>query len=92
MIYWFAFFKNAKRTQGRDIPRYTDEDKEKAIARFGDDVLQPGITLRDLYEHRTHAVLVPLEEYVMGKCYHRRTILIGDSLHKVRSLFPLIRL
>lgn len=80
-IYWFAFFKNAKQSHG--IPRYTDDDKEKAIARFEDDVLQPGITLRDLYQHRTHAVLVPLEEYVMGKCYHRRTILIGDSMHKV---------
>lgn len=80
-IYWFAFFKNAE--QGRDIPRYTDQDKEKAISRFGDDILQPGITLRDLYENRTHTVLTPLEEYVMGKCYYRRTILIGDSLHKV---------
>jgi hypothetical protein len=80
-LYWFAFSKNTE--QWRGIPRYTDEDIERAISRFGDDVLQPGIKLRDLYEHRTHAVLLPLEEYVLGRCYHRRIILIGDSLHKV---------
>jgi len=80
-IYWFAFSRNTE--QGHDNLRYTDKDTERAISRFGEDVLQPGITLRDLYEHRTHAVLLPLEEYVLSRCYYRRIILIGDSLHKV---------
>lgn len=78
-VYWFLFFKHSQRS----IPHYTEEDRDKFAAQFEADILMPNLTFGDLWEHRTHAVLVPLEEYVLKRCYYRRIMLLGDSFHKV---------
>lgn len=84
-LYFFAFLKNAQATTHLSIPKYTIEDEKAAIDQFGGDVLLPGLTFGDIYDKRRSAVLTPLQEYVLERCFHKRGILIGDAFHKVCS-------
>jgi len=84
-LYFFAFSKNPQVTIGKDIHRYTAEDEKAFVDAQRDDVLFPGLTFGDLYQKRRAAVLVPLQEYVLEKCFYKRAVLIGDSFHKVCS-------
>lgn len=83
-MYFFAFSKNPEVTIDQEIPRYTAEDQNAMAKTQGNDILFPGLTFGDLYQRRRNAVLVPLQEYVLDKCFYKRAILIGDSFHKVR--------
>lgn len=84
-LYWFAFVKNPDLTIHTSIPRYTTQDEEDLAAEIADDPLFLDITFKDLYNSRMASVLVPLEEFVLKRCFYKRAILIGDSFHKVRS-------
>lgn len=84
-FYWFAFVKNPDLTIHTSIPRYTTQDEEDMAAEIADDPLFLDITFKDLYNSRMGSVLVPLEEFVLKRCFYKRAILIGDSFHKVRS-------
>lgn len=86
-LYFFAFSKNPEVTIDKDILRYTSEDEKTLVDIQCDDVLFPGLTFGDLHRKRRTAVLVPLQEYVLEKCFYKRVVLIGDSFHKVRLLF-----
>ncbi|KAJ5111143.1 hypothetical protein N7532_001678 [Penicillium argentinense] len=85
-LYFFAFFKNSATTTHRAIPRYTSEDANALAAKFASDPLFNGITFGQIYQRIANAVLVPLEEYVLKKCFYKRAILIGDSFHKMNPL------
>lgn len=82
-MYFFVFFKNSETTIHQDIPRYTEEEAKELAAVYANDTLFNGVTFGDLYERRMSSVLVPLEEFVLEKCFYKRTILIGDAFHKV---------
>lgn len=82
-IYWFVFVKNPELTIHSNIPRYTAEDAANLAAEIADDPLFHGLTFKDLYTNRLTCVLVPLEEFVLKRCFYKRAILIGDSFHKV---------
>jgi 2-polyprenyl-6-methoxyphenol hydroxylase-like FAD-dependent oxidoreductase len=84
-FYFFAFIKNPQKTVGRSIPRYTADDERAVVDDYGEDIIRPGLTFSDIYQRRRHAVLVPLQEYVLDRCFYKRAILIGDSFHKVCS-------
>ncbi|RHZ67165.1 uncharacterized protein CDV56_109190 [Aspergillus thermomutatus] len=85
-FYFFAFIKNRQKTVGRSVPRYTAEDERAVLDEYGEDIIRPGITFGDIYKRRRHAVLVPLQEYVLDRCFYKRAILIGDSFHKFNPL------
>ncbi|KAF7183628.1 hypothetical protein CNMCM7691_003907 [Aspergillus felis] len=85
-FYFFAFIKNPQKTVGRSIPRYTADDERAVVEEYGEDIIRPGLTFRDIYQRRRHAVLVPLQEYVLDRCFYKRAILIGDSFHKFNPL------
>ncbi|CAG7984872.1 unnamed protein product [Penicillium salamii] len=85
-LYFFAFIKNENQTVNHSIPRYTIEDEQAVVGEYGADILRPGLTFGDIYNQRRHAVLVPLQEYVLEKCFYKRAILIGDSFHKFNPL------
>lgn len=86
MAYWFAFFKTQKQTRDHKIPRYTASDQEIFVAQLGPDTLMPNLTFKKLYERRLRAVVVPVEKFVLDRCYHGRVILLGDFVYKVRLL------
>jgi hypothetical protein len=84
-FYFFAFIKNPQKTVGRSIPRYTADDERAMVDEYGEDIIRPGLTFSDIYQRRRHAVLVPLQEDVLNRCFYKRAILIGDSFYKVCS-------
>lgn len=81
--YWIAWFKNEKKTHGASIPRYTKDEMDQLAGKYADDVLTPYLKFGDLYKNKVISVLVPLEEYVLKKCFYKRIIVLGDSFHKV---------
>ncbi|PLB47722.1 FAD/NAD(P)-binding domain-containing protein [Aspergillus steynii IBT 23096] len=85
-LYFFAFFKNPQVTKHQSIPKYTAQDEKDAVTEAANDVLLPGVTFADVYEKRRIAVLTPLQEYVLQRCFHKRAILIGDAFHKFNPL------
>ncbi|PLB46223.1 FAD/NAD(P)-binding domain-containing protein [Aspergillus steynii IBT 23096] len=85
-LYIFAFFKNPEARTNEAIPRYASEDHEEIIRKFGKDIIFPGQRLNDLYDRCRHRALVPVEEYVLERCFYQRSVLIGDSLHKINPI------
>lgn len=85
LMYWILFFKNDKKTQGSSIPRYTDEDRERLVAKYENDMLKPGYTFGDLYKTQIKSSLVALEEGVLKTVFYKRVVLVGDSWHKVNT-------
>ncbi|KAJ6117373.1 hypothetical protein N7512_007098 [Penicillium capsulatum] len=85
-MYFFGFFKTPKRFIYGDIPRYSVAEAHSSIAEYAHDILLPGITVGDICEQNTNLGLVPLEEYVLEKCFYKRATLIGDSFHKINPL------
>ncbi|CAG8178090.1 unnamed protein product [Penicillium salamii] len=85
-FYFFAFIKNGHQTVNHSIPRYTIEDEQAVVDEYGADILRPGLTFGDIYNRRRHAVIAPLQEHVLEKCFYKRAILIGDSFHKFNPL------
>jgi hypothetical protein len=65
------------------IPRYSAENTKDVVEKYAGDILLPGLTLGDLYKLRVNAVLVPVEEFVLDRCFYKRAVLIGDAFHKV---------
>ncbi|KAK0630904.1 hypothetical protein B0T17DRAFT_590262 [Bombardia bombarda] len=68
-----------------DRPRYTDADAELLAAELADRPLSAatGITFGDIWHSRTRGHLVSLEEGVLSTWFHGRTVLCGDSAHKM---------
>lgn len=87
-MYWIMFFKNEKKARGTDIPRYNDEDRQRMLAMYENDVVVPGYTFGDLYKAHVQSSIVPLEEGVLKTCFYRRVVLVGDSWHKVSNSNP----
>ncbi|KAJ5137381.1 uncharacterized protein N7443_010326 [Penicillium atrosanguineum] len=85
-LYWLLTFKNEKETQGKSVPRYTEEDRQKLVEMCQDDIIRQGMTFGDIYERTINSALVPLEEGVLKTCYYKRMVLLGDSWHKVNPL------
>ncbi|KXJ86611.1 hypothetical protein Micbo1qcDRAFT_140239 [Microdochium bolleyi] len=84
LVFWFLFVRSDQVTRTPSRLRFTDEDAEDAIDRYGDYQLGPGYTFRDLWEARVKAAMVPLEEGVLPTKWNSggRVVLLGDSVHK----------
>lgn len=86
-VYWFYFFKLTRPVYGDDIPTYSKEDEQRLLAQRENDNITPTLKFKEILEKKISSVLVPLEEYVFRKWYFKRIITIGDSAHKVRTLY-----
>lgn len=84
LVFWFLFAKDSKLTRTPNCPRFTDEDAEATIQRYGSSLVGPGYTVKDLWDARVKGTMVPLEEGVIKQWSHNRVVLMGDSVHKVR--------
>lgn len=82
LVFWFLFVKDSKLTRTPNCPRFTDEDAEATIQRYGSALVGPGYTVKDLWDARVKGTMVPLEEGVIKQWSHNRVVLIGDSVHK----------
>ncbi|GME27080.1 Monooxygenase FAD-binding protein [Neofusicoccum parvum] len=82
LVFWFLFVKTPFSCTPH-CPRFSEEDMDALIEEYGDDQIVPGATIRDFYNARVKASLVPLEEGIVQKWSHGRVVLIGDAVHKV---------
>lgn len=86
-FFFLLFVKMPEVSIFKDIPRYTKDDAKNLAAEFAGDVLFHGAKFGDICKSlRMDSLLVPVEEYVLEKCFYKRAVLIGDSFHKVRLL------
>lgn len=85
LCWWLAFFKNERPLSRPNIPRYTIDDHETILKRYGSDRIGAS-TLNEIYETAHHKVLVPVEEFTLEKWYFKRIVLLGDSCHKIHPI------
>ncbi|PWY91990.1 FAD/NAD(P)-binding domain-containing protein [Aspergillus sclerotioniger CBS 115572] len=82
-VYWFIVNKLDQIYYGADIPRFTDEDKEKILQDHMNDQITPDIRLSDLYSRALTTSCTPMAEFVYKNWHLGRMITIGDACHKV---------
>ncbi|KAJ5118781.1 hypothetical protein N7526_010418 [Penicillium atrosanguineum] len=82
LVFWFLFVKESKLTRTPKCPQFTDEDAKTYIQKYGNSLVGPGYTVKDLWESRVTATMVPLEEGIIPQWCHNRVVLMGDSVHK----------
>ncbi|EHK18341.1 uncharacterized protein TRIVIDRAFT_204498 [Trichoderma virens Gv29-8] len=84
LVFWFLFVKSDRATQTPNTPRFTEEETEATIAKYGDYAVGPGYTFKDLWESRVRANMLPLEEGVLKPKWNSggRVALMGDAVHK----------
>ncbi|KGO78275.1 Monooxygenase, FAD-binding [Penicillium italicum] len=82
LVFWFLFVKASKLTRTPNCPRFTDEDAEATIQKYGSALVGPGYTVKDLWDARVKGTMVPLEEGVVNQWSHNRVVLMGDAVHK----------
>ncbi|KAJ5779108.1 hypothetical protein N7457_006828 [Penicillium paradoxum] len=82
LVFWFIFVKNSHLTRTPNCPRFTDDDAEACIQKYGSSLVGPGYTVKDLWDARVKGTMVALEEGVVKQWRHNRVVLMGDSVHK----------
>lgn len=81
--YFFLNKALPKELKGREIPRYTDEDRDRLAEEFSKKMIQNDVTFGELYQEKIRSVLVPLQGYVFPRWHFGRLIILGDAAHKV---------
>ncbi|GME30195.1 putative FAD binding domain protein [Neofusicoccum parvum] len=82
LVFWFLFVKMGSVTRTPHCPRFSEADMEALIGTHGHNHLGPTYTIKQLWDARVKASMVPLEEGVLKKWSHGRVVLLGDSIHK----------
>lgn len=80
---FFFFFEKIRKVYGTDIPRFTKEDAEKAMATIAHLKLGPDVTVGDMFAQCKQYGKLALEEHMFEVANSDRMCIIGDSLHKM---------
>lgn len=83
IAYWFHFRKLPQRYASPNIPRFTDQDAIDSAEKELDSVIAENVTFGDVWKNRKSAIQVPMEESVFKKWHYGRSVILGDSAHKV---------
>ncbi|KAF8857859.1 monooxygenase [Acephala macrosclerotiorum] len=83
VLYWFLFSKLDKRYHGSEIPRYTKEEMEEAVKAFNDIHMTESITYGQVWERRTFANMLCVEESQNEHWTADRIVCLGDAVHKM---------
>ncbi|KAL3461597.1 hypothetical protein BJX64DRAFT_260526 [Aspergillus heterothallicus] len=81
--YWFLAKHLGKTYKGSEIPRLTDEDRDRIVREHWEDKITDELRLKDLYESRLHLVVTPLKEMVYKRWDCGRMVVLGDAAHKM---------
>jgi len=84
-VFWFLFIKLDSKHYAPNIPRFKPSDAENMAVLHKDRKLTEQVVFSDLWTTRVRCTIVALEEGVVGKWHSERTVLLGDSAHKVSS-------
>lgn len=63
----------------------TEEDMRSVAERFADVALNEKVKFKELWEKRTRAGLLTIEEGVLSQWHAGRIVLVGDSAHKMTA-------
>ncbi|KAK7739199.1 hypothetical protein SLS53_005836 [Cytospora paraplurivora] len=68
-------------------PRYTQDDVDEVIKKYGHIRPHPNFSLSDIYKNKIGATLIAMEENVLPTKWHsgKRVVLIGDAVHKATA-------
>lgn len=80
LVFWFLFVKAPELTRTPNCPKFTDQDAETCIQKYGHSPVGPGYTAKDLWDVRVKATMVPLEEGVIKNWSHNLVILMWDAV------------
>ncbi|KAL3471107.1 hypothetical protein BJX99DRAFT_238199 [Aspergillus californicus] len=86
LTFWFVFFKTRKQADSWSTLRYSPEEMDEMAAEFATDQVRPDLTFGEMYKNATNKGMVPIEEFVLKKYFHKRLILLGDSVHKMHPI------
>ncbi|KAL4909607.1 hypothetical protein BDW74DRAFT_143378 [Aspergillus multicolor] len=82
-VYWLLSKKMDKTCYGSEIPKITEEEKEKIVSEHWNDALTPILKMGELFESRNVLVCTPLREIVYKKTGLGRIGVLGDAGHKM---------
>ncbi|KAL2811036.1 hypothetical protein BJX63DRAFT_400266 [Aspergillus granulosus] len=81
--YWLLAKHMGTTYQGSEIPRLTDEDRERIVREHWDNPITEEVRMKDLYESRLDLVMTPLREIVYKRWDCGRMVVLGDAGHKM---------
>ena len=64
----------------------TSEAKEALLNKYRSDKVWPGLTLSALRANSAYSTGIPLEEFVLEKCFYKNILLLGDSFRKLHPV------
>ncbi|PYI28152.1 FAD/NAD(P)-binding domain-containing protein [Aspergillus indologenus CBS 114.80] len=83
LVFWFLLQKLDRVYVYPDCPRWSPGDLDATAESFRPRRLYNQVTFGQLWDRRTSAAMTTLEEGVAEVWHHDRTVLIGDSAHKM---------
>ncbi|RYP85134.1 hypothetical protein DL769_001038 [Monosporascus sp. CRB-8-3] len=84
-FYWWLCAKNEETKTGI-IPKLSNEVKQRLLDRYADDQIGDNLTLRSLSQKSIYSTVIPLQEFVLQKCFYKNIVLIGDTFHKLHPV------
>ncbi|KAL4877357.1 hypothetical protein BJY04DRAFT_198250 [Aspergillus karnatakaensis] len=79
---YFALAQNlGKSLRNDEVPRFTEEDKQRLVQEHWHDKITPSLTLGDLYKCHQRVIHTPLREGIHKKWHLGRIMTIGDASH-----------
>ena len=84
-VFFFVFFRINDPFTWPTRRRYTDEDINAAAASVAGHAVSESMLFGELWQKRTRGSLISIEEGILKHWYFGRTVLAGDSVHKVRT-------
>jgi len=83
-VFFFVFWRLKNPFTWPTRRRYNDKDAEAAAASVADHPISDTMLFGELWQKRKRGTLISLEEGALEHWHFGRTVLAGDSAHKVR--------
>lgn len=81
--FFFVFIKLPEVVRWPSRPKFTQEDAEREAAKLAELPVTESLLFGEIWKNRIRGQLIPLEEVVFDHWHYGRTVLLGDSVHKV---------
>ncbi|KAL8976008.1 MAG: hypothetical protein Q9205_007905 [Flavoplaca limonia] len=81
--FYFVFQRVKEPWTRYNRPRYTQEDAEKMAADVADMSVSDTMVFGELWQKRWRGAVVDIEEGVLNRWFYGRTVLVGDTAHKI---------
>nr|A0A455LLW3.1 RecName: Full=FAD-dependent monooxygenase atnA; AltName: Full=Arthripenoid biosynthesis cluster protein A [Arthrinium sp.]AYO60874.1 FAD-dependent monooxygenase AtnA [Arthrinium sp.] len=85
VFYWWLCTKNEEPIKGI-VPKLSSDTKQTLLDKYADDQIGHGLTLGGLYKKSVYSAIIPLQEFVLEKCFYKNILLIGDTFRKLHPV------